>query len=279
MSGLSHSPPASFRSDVWHEELWLHGIRARALRFVGGCEDPSRAVVCVAGMGANGRSFVRQRPLAEDRFFLMLNLPRETPRAQDPLLFAVESVEEFMDVHGLVRPVLLGSSFGGAVATLVALRRGERLGGLVLANPVVARSQIPLAFPGFVNFLEAPDALARFMAPLAVQIMGGFSLDPDGRDEIVRESRLFTSRELKRRLEALMKLDLRDRLGDLPAQTLWVHGQRDLLVPVRAARRAASRIGHGRFEVIREAGHLPYLSHPGPFNSILSSFLREVGDA
>jgi pimeloyl-ACP methyl ester carboxylesterase len=279
MAALHHSPPASFLDDVWHEELWLHGIRARALRFLGGCEDPGRAVVCVAGMGANGRSFVRQRPLAKDHFFLMLNLPRETPGDQDPLLFAVESVEEFMQVHGLSRPVLLGSSFGGAVAAVVALRERVRLGGLALANPVVARSQIPLAFPGFVNLLEAPDGVARFLAPLAVQIMGGFALDGDGRDEVVRESRLFTTRELKRRLHALMRLDLKDRLQALPPRTLWVHGRRDLLVPVKGARRAAARIGHARFEVIPTAGHLPYLSHPDAFNEILGSFLGEVGDA
>lgn len=279
MSALQHSPPASFRSDVWHEELWLHGIRARALRFVGGCEDPERAVVCIAGMGANGRSFVRQRPLSKDHFFLMLNLPRETPDEQDPLLFAVESIEEFIDIHELVRPVILGSSFGGAVASVLALRRPEKLGGLVLANPVVARSQIPLAFPGFVNLMEAPDSVARFMAPMAVQIMGGFGLDADGRDEIVRESRLFTTRELKRRLSALMRLDLKDRLAELPQHTMWVHGRRDLLVPVAGARRAAARIPHGRFEVIGGAGHLPYLSHADAFNALLDSFLREVGEA
>ena len=279
MTALPHSPPESFQNDVWHEELWLHGVRARALRFVGGCEDPGRAVVCVAGMGANGRSFVRQRPLSDDRFFLMLNLSRETPRDEDPLLFAVESVEEFMDIYGLERPVVLGSSFGGAVAAVLALRRPGRLGGLVLANPVVARSQIPLAFPQFVNFLEAPDSVAQFMAPMAVQIMGGFGLDRDGRDEIVREARHFTTRELKRRLHALMKLDLKDRLAELPAKTLWVHGRRDLLVPVTAARKAARRIPHGRFEVISAAGHLPYLSHPEAFNGLLREFLREVGDA
>lgn len=279
MSALPHSPPESFRREVWHEELWLQGVRARALRFVGGCDDPARAVVCIAGMGADGRSFVRQRPLSRDRFFLMLNLPRETPPDEDPLLFAVEAVEEFMDLHRLVGPVLLGSSFGGAVAAVVALRRAERLGGLVLANPVVARSQIPLAFPGFVNLLEAPDGVARFMAPMAVQIMGGFGLDRDGRDEIVREARHFTTRELKRRLHALMQLDLRSRLGELPHKTLWVHGRRDLLVPVTAARRAARHIPYGRFEVIPAAGHLPYLSHAEAFNTLLGAFLREVGDA
>jgi pimeloyl-ACP methyl ester carboxylesterase len=270
------SRPASFREGVEHDELELHGIRARSFHFRDGLRDPARALVCIAGMGADGRSFVRQRPLARERWLLPLNLPYETPEGEDPLDFAAEVVEEYCQHERLERPALLGSSFGGAVATLVALRGRVPLHALVLAGPVLSRRQIPFATTLFVDVLEAPDPLARLLSPLAAAVMGGFALDREGRDELVREARHFTGRELKRRLVALTRTDLFPRLGAVEAPTLVLHGSRDLLVPWRSARRAAALFPDARFTLLRGAGHVPYLSNPEPFNRLVAAFLREV---
>lgn len=227
-------------------------------------------------MGANGRSFVRQRPLSQEHFLLMLNTPVDTPPAVDPLAFSVEVVEEFLDHESLERPVLLGSSFGGTCATLLALRRPERLRALILVSAPLSRWLIPLAFPGFVDVLEAPTPIAALMSPLAAEVMGGFALDREARREIVREARHFSGEELKRRLAALMQLDLLPRLAELKLPVLWVHGSRDLLVPWRRGRTAAAKIPGCQFELIKGAGHLPYLSHPERFNAIVSEFVGRL---
>ncbi|MFL5273866.1 MAG: alpha/beta fold hydrolase [Anaeromyxobacteraceae bacterium] len=274
------SRPPSFRDRVEEADLELHGVRARAFRFRGCPDDRARALVCLAGMGADGRSFVRQRPLADDRLVLPLNLPWETPPGADPLLFAAEVVEEYLASERLERPVLLGSSFGGAVAAIVALRGRAPLGALVLVDAVLSRRQIPLATTLFVDVLEAPDPLARLVSPIAAQLMGGFGLDREGRDELVREARHFSGRELKRRLTALLGLDLYPDLPRLAAlPVLFVHGRRDLLVPLRAARKAAALVPGARFEVVDRAGHVPYLSHPQAFNAIAADFLRGLAAA
>ena len=153
--------------------------------------------------------------------------------------------------------MLLGSSFGGAVAATIALRRERRLGGLALANAVLARRQLPLAFPFFIDLLEAPAPLARVIAPLAVQVMGGFALDRDARDEIVREARHFEGRELKRRLESLFQLDLFPHVAALTLPTLVVHGRRDLLVPWWRGRDTARAISGAKFHLVEGAGICP----------------------
>jgi pimeloyl-ACP methyl ester carboxylesterase len=276
MAKLQQSPPPSFRSGIASADLELRGVRARAFQFVDGSRDPARAIVCLAGMGANGRSFARLAPLARDWLILPINTPVETPGASDPLEFTAEVVEEYLDSEGLERPVLLGSSFGGAAAAMVALRRPERLRALVLVSPALSRRQIPLAFPQFIDLLEAPEPIARLMAPLAVNIMGGFALDRESRDEIVRQSRHFQGDELKRRLLAIKTHDLLPALRALETPTLIVHGSRDWLVPWRRGRWTARAIPGSQFHLIRGAGHLPYLSHPHEFNQVLSDFLRLV---
>lgn len=275
MLKLPASPPPSFR-DAVVEELELRGVRARALQLEGGSRDPARAIVCLAGMGADGRSFLRQRPLANDNFLLLLNLPGETPGRIDPLQFAADAVEEFLDQRKLDRPVLLGSSFGGAVAAQVALRRPAQIRALALVSAVLSRRQIPLASPRFFDLLEAPAPLAHFFSPLAAQIMGGLGLDGEARREIVREGRTFQGHELKRRLLALMDLDLLTPLRTLSMPVLAVHGTQDLLVPWRRGRWVCEAAQHGRFALIPGAGHLPYLSHAAVFNALLADWLQSM---
>jgi pimeloyl-ACP methyl ester carboxylesterase len=276
MSKLLTYPSASFDEPIAPHDLELRGVRARAFEFRGGVTSGRHAVVCVAGMGADGRSFARLKPLATTHHILPLNMPFDTPPGTDPLVFAADVVEEFLDAERLELPVLLGSSFGGAVAAVVALRRAERLGGLVLANAVLSHRQIPLAFPGFVDLLNGPEPLARLMAPIAAQIMGGMALDRDSRDEIVREARHFSVSELKRRLRSLIALELLPALKGLRLPALVVHGSRDLLVPWRRGRWSARALPHAHFELIRGAGHLPYLSHPRHFNTSLAQFLQKL---
>jgi pimeloyl-ACP methyl ester carboxylesterase len=267
------TPPAEFKQEVARAELELRGVRAKAYQFPGGARDVGRALVCIAGMGADGRSFARQRELARDWFVLPLSTPFETPRGLSPIDFCADVIEEYIDSERLVRPVILGSSFGGAVAATVALRRHTTLGGLVLAGAVLSRRQIPLASKYFIDLLEAPEPVARLVAPMAAQIMGGFSLDRDGRDELVREARHFLGDELKRRLEALMKIDLLGRVTTLALPTLVIHGKRDLLVPWWRGKLTAEAIPGARFDLIDRAGHLPYLSHPELFNQAVAGFL------
>ena len=278
MFRLRKQPPPSFR-EVSAEDLELRGVRARALQFPVGERDPARALVCLAGMGANGRSFSRQLPLAPLRFFLLLNLPEQTPALIDPVQFAADAVEELIEVQKLERPVLLGSSFGGAVAATVALRKPARLSGLVLVSAVLSRRQIPLASPRFLDVLGAPKPLAHLFAPLAAQIMGGLGLDSDARDEIVRESRNFDGPELKRRLAALLGLELLPELRKLTLPVLAIHGTRDWMVPWRRGRWVVDAIPGAKFVLIKGAGHLPYLSHPAEFNLALEEFLAAIDAA
>src|SRR4051794_36438183 len=101
LSKLRRKPPRQFREGIAQSDIELRGVRARSMQFADGCRDPSRALVCIAGMGADGRSFVRQRPLSRDWTVVMVNTPFETPPGVDPLEFTADTVEELMDHEGL----------------------------------------------------------------------------------------------------------------------------------------------------------------------------------
>lgn len=53
-----------------------------------------------------------------------------------------------------------------------------------------------------------------------------------------------------------------------------IHGDRDRLVPVAAARAAAARKGW-QLEILKDIGHVPQLEDPTRFVALVESFLAQ----
>jgi pimeloyl-ACP methyl ester carboxylesterase len=107
------------------------------------------------------------------------------------------------------------------------------------------------------------------------RVLGGRQLPPEGRAEIVREARRLSPLELLRRLKDVLEANYLEALEQLRVPTLIIHGERDTLVPLRYARDVARRIPGAQLEVLREASHLPYMSHSQAFNAFVGDFLLQ----
>jgi pimeloyl-ACP methyl ester carboxylesterase len=81
--------------------------------------------------------------------------------------------------------------------------------------------------------------------------------------------------ELLRRLKDVLDADYLGALERLHVPTLIIHGAQDTLVPLRYAQDVARRIPGARLEVLREASHLPYMSHAQAFNAFVGAFLLQ----
>lgn len=252
----------------------VRGLTLRRFSFPGGLVDRSRAVVCVPGLAASGRSFARLAPLAARYDLRMLTGPLAVPYPGRPIESLSGVIAEYL--RGFERPVLLGTSFGSLVALRAALSPGQRLRGLVLTAALASGSMVPRRYAAFAGALRAPRPVAFLAAPLAAWILGGGAVDREARRELVRESRLVSSKELYRRVKDVLATHLLERLQQLRLPVLLIHGTRDLVIPRRAARRLAAALPGAEYHEIRGAGHLPYLSHPAEFNALLGPFLDRV---
>jgi pimeloyl-ACP methyl ester carboxylesterase len=66
-----------------------------------------------------------------------------------------------------------------------------------------------------------------------------------------------------------------ERLSEVRAATLIIHGERDRLVPLAAAREAQRRIRGARLHIMQNCGHWPQRERPAEFNRVLCQFLFE----
>lgn len=264
--------PEEFHLPFHDEEVG--GLVLRRFGFPGGLVDRSRAILCVPGLAASGRSFARLRPLATRYDLRMLTGPLAVPFPGNPIDTLGEVMGEYLG--RLERPVLLGTSYGSVVALKAALSSATKLRGLILTAALTGGAMVPRRYAAFAGAMLAPRPFAWLAAPLAARVLGGRKLDRDAHRELVRESRLVSPAEMYRRVNAVLSADYAPLLERLHVPTLVIHGSRDHIIPRRMARRMADRLPNCRYLEIPGAGHVPYLSHPREFIERVEPFLSEL---
>jgi pimeloyl-ACP methyl ester carboxylesterase len=256
------------------EERRVRGEPVRLFTFPGGSQEVARTVVCLPGLGASGRSFAPMAPLAPYLRLLLWTPPVHTPLTHSPLQWNVEALAH--PSAGLPkRLALVGSSFGSLVSLAFSLAYPERVRALVLVSPVASVHRVRRLALSLSTLVRMPKPFAYLFAPTVARVLGGRQLPPEGRAEIVREARRLSPLELLRRLRDVLDADFLGALERLRVPTLVIQGARDRLVPLRYARDVAARIPGARLEVLREASHLPYMSHTAAFNAFVGDFLLQ----
>jgi pimeloyl-ACP methyl ester carboxylesterase len=181
-----------------------------------------------------------------------------------------------LDTAGVARAHVLGTSLGGMVAQQLVLSYPERVDRLVLACTT----------PGGAGAHPMPDrtvALMQEAATLAPEVaLHRFvenALATDAPAELVEQI-------FRLRLEhppdpagwhaqaaAGATFDVFDRLGEISAPTLVLHGTDDGVVDVRNAALLAERIPDARVELFGDAGHLFFWEQPERFVRAVEEFL------
>ena len=216
-------------------------------------------MVLIPGMDGTGELFYRQRPLLVPRFNVVAHRLRDDRDRMESLVSDLLARLDELAPAG-EPAILVGESFGGALALSFALAHPDRVAGLVIVN----------SFPYF-----SPQLRLR----LAIL---GVSMLPWGAMRIVRRatawrmhSRHTHRKDLRQfltlmrqttrsgyvnRLRILTGYDVRRRLGEIQPPTLFLAASDDHLVPAveqarlmaRAVPRAATRVldGHGHICLI-----------------------------
>lgn len=213
-------------------------------------------VILVPGMDGTGLLFYRQVPLLARSYRVATYALRDTAATMDVL---VSDLARIVDTVAPTerRAIIVGESFGGALALSFALAKPEQVSRLVILNSfpyfapqrrlrlaAVGLGALPWGAMGLVRRLTAfrlhsphthRQEIDRFMALTARASRGGYI----------------------NRLKLLMQYDVRHRLHELRAPTLFLAADRDHLVPsVAQARYMADRVPGSMLRVLEGHGHI-----------------------
>jgi 3-oxoadipate enol-lactonase len=155
------------------------------------------------------------------------------------------------------RAIIVGESFGGALALSFALARTERVSRLVILN------SFPYFAPQLRLWLAAVGLRALPWGAMGlVRRLTAFRLhSPHTRRQEIQRFMELTARASRtgyiNRLKLLTGYDVRHRLHELDAPTLFLAADCDHLVPsVKQARYMAARVPGSTLRVLEGHGHI-----------------------
>ncbi len=176
---------------------------------------------------------------------------------------------------GVERYSVLGESFGGKVATWLAIDDGEHIDAVVLESPATFRSEPlgsipPEEIPG--RMFAHPERLAGLFPPPGGDGPGGPPTDdagPYGPDD----QRLW--------LDELMGHsggdDVLPHLGSIQPPVLALFGTEDGMVDPETGRIYRREVPNCHYALLYDAGHLLHLERPEAFLEIVLDFLARKG--
>ncbi len=242
------------------------------------------AVVLVHGWGSHGGIWSDiARELAAHARVIVPDLPGHgRSRNFLPREFTAEILAEEVQ-HMLPEPATwVGWSLGGFVTLAAAQEFPHRVAQLALVGATPKYVQAdgwphampPAVLEQFARNLEQDyvGTLTRF---LSLQVAAGEDRDVLRRlrEEMFRYGEPPTA-ALHAGLRLLRDDDRRAALRGIAQPALVLHGERDRIVPAGAARFLAEHLAVARLELIRSAGHAPFLSHPVEFLKSLRGFIH-----
>ncbi len=203
----------------------------------------------------------------------------------------LDDVERYADdlaerITGLDRYVVVGDSFGAAVALALAVRRPRGLVGLVLSggfanDPLVSKfARVGSRISPFMPGVLYRQLTLRIHAHL---LASPFDTGPDAEIRWTKRS----SRELflrstswssyVARVRAARQFDLRQSLRKIEVPTLVLSPSFDRLVAKEASDPLITEIPNVTHVVLEGTGHMLRFSHPGRYAAAVRGFLEDHG--
>ena len=192
-------------------------------------------------------------------------------------------VVRLMNRLGIGRAIMIGSSYGGAVAATIALDYGERVEKLVLVDtvsndtlknhPVLKLAAIPGVGEALAPFLVDSRAYQR-------RRMRG-TLSPANHDLITDERvdgilRPLTAADAHHSLLATSRNWHADRIEQdaylIHQPTLIIWGEDDRVIPMEDGHKLHQSILNSRFVVFRNCGHIPQEEKSDLFVEVVTEF-------
>jgi pimeloyl-ACP methyl ester carboxylesterase len=277
------------------ETTWarIDGLRVRCLAAGTGGLPP---VLLLHGGGFDTAEFSYRYalgPLSHLRSVLAFDWPgyggSDTPNLRCDLAYYARFLQHLMDSFGIERAAFVGISMGGGAALSFALCSPERVEKLVLVSSYGLGKDIPHGRLGYflVHAPLATDLVYALLRRSQRSLRWGLRrIVNDPRvvsDELIDEARRLLDQPASgqafrsfRKSEvgwSGLKTDLSNRLGEVVAPTLLVHGDHDRVVPAEWARRAHERLPDSELCVLRACGHWPPRECPNEFNRVVADFL------
>jgi pimeloyl-ACP methyl ester carboxylesterase len=190
----------------------------------------------------------------------------------------MEHLLSFMQAVGIKRAHLVGNSMGAAVALAAAVTHPEVVDRLVLMGPMGVRFPITEGLDAVWGYAPSISNMKRLLAIFTYD-HDRFVIDELAELRYKASIRpgmqgSFSSMFPQPRqcgVDALAAYE--DRLHELRAPTLIVHGREDQVIPLISSQKLLHVLDNAQLHIFGHCGHWTQIEHPKVFNRLVRDFL------
>ncbi|RME85415.1 MAG: alpha/beta fold hydrolase [Caldilineae bacterium] len=242
-------------------------------------------LLMIQGLGYPSDMWHHVEPCLAEHFRLILFDNRgvgrsDVPEGVYPLEVMAADAAAVLDAAGVEKAHVMGISMGGYIAQEFALRYPDRVRGLVLGCTSCGGEQ---AVPASQEVLDLVAARAHMSPEEGIRVLVPYIYSAYTPQEVIEADlaiRLRTYPDPKGylgQLQGIYRWSSYERLGEIQAPTLILHGREDRLVPPENARILAEAIPTARLELLDRASHIFFSDRPQRTCELVATFLQEVG--
>jgi proline iminopeptidase len=245
-------------------------------------------LICVhGGPGVDHHTFADYLdPLAPDVRVILVDLRAhglsdDAPAATLTLARFAADVVELARALALTKYAVLGHSFGGSVALRLAVDHPAAASALVLSAATPSPAALPSGEERIAHvsrqlrerLAQADTHLDWFHAYIAACFADEH--DERLRDYLQRRAGMVVRTETAERMsDPGRDGELRDRLGEVRARTLVLHGRNDRNTPLTLGEQLAHGIPGAELVVFERSGHFPFVEEQEAYLRAIRHFLR-----
>ena len=281
------------------------GGPVRYLDFGGPADGPT--IVCVHGLGGSAVNWWAIAPLLTDRYRVLApdlaghGLTQSQGRGTDVAANRA-LLHRFIKKMAAGPVLLIGNSMGGMISMLEAVSEPASVAGLILldpAVPVVPARPDPLVAAMFALYVtpgvgrlvldrrrhQAPETIVASIMSLVCADPSRVPADALAQHvEVARQRAAFPgiNQDYHASIRSVVATAGRSRsyrhgIRSISCPVLLVHGDRDRLVPLAAARAAVRANPSWSLVVLAGVGHVPQLEVPQDTARVISDWLGAAG--
>ncbi|MDP2736597.1 MAG: alpha/beta hydrolase [bacterium] len=234
-----------------------------------------RQLLIIPGWGGTRDSWQKFSELAKNDFqVICLELPCFGAQRCPKEIWGVEEYANFVSLKikelNLIKPIVLGHSFGGQVAAKLAASQPQLISRLILSGAAAIRPE--RGFKRAVFSLIAKIGKIFFSLPLvknlnspARKYLYKLAGSPDYSATAGIQREIF---------KKVIRQDLTEELKKIKTPTLVIWGTNDSYVSLASGKKIAGLIPCSRLEIIAGGQHGLHLQLPEKFYSIIKNFLE-----
>jgi 3-oxoadipate enol-lactonase len=242
------------------------------------------ALVFLHGIGGAARAWRGQIDAFADRYrAIAWDMPGyggSAPLATVSIASLADALQDFLQLIGAAKPVLVGHSIGGMIVQQWLVKYPRDAGAVVLAQTSPAFGKADGDWQkSFIDArlgpLDRGETLAS-LAPILVKELVGDNPDASG-VAIARDCMAnVPEASYRASMLALLGFDQRNALKDIKIPTLLLSGSKDKNAPAPMMAKMATYIPQASYVELEGAGHLVNLERPQAFNAALDQFLKTI---